>query len=62
MVILLAQREGKPDLVLVFHSYIDKSKGTAHMVKIAKEKGIETKVFKEIDKDKFGANLLLESC
>lgn len=36
--------ETKPDLVLAFHHDLNKSKGTKHMLKIAKEAGIEVKV------------------
>lgn len=32
--------EGKPDLVIAFHDYIDESKGTRDMVLRAKEAGI----------------------
>ena len=39
--------DGKPDLVLAFHADLSKSKGTAHMVKIAKKKGIEVKIIGE---------------
>ena len=34
-----------PDLVLAFHPDITKSKGTGHMVRIARAKGVETEVF-----------------
>ena len=34
-----------PDLVLAFHPNINISKGTGHMVKIARAKGTETEVF-----------------
>ena len=34
-----------PDLVLAFHNNLDKSKGTKDMIKIARELGIEVKVF-----------------
>ena len=37
----------KPDLVLAFHPDIESSKGTKHMVKIAREAGVEVRVFKE---------------
>jgi len=37
--------EGKPDLVIAFHTALQQSKGTAHMVKIAREAGIQTFVF-----------------
>jgi len=33
--------EGKPDLVLAFHTNIAESKGTKNMIKIAKEAGIK---------------------
>lgn len=36
--------EGKPDIVLAFHDNIEKSKGTKHMVSVAKERGIPTYV------------------
>lgn len=39
--------EGKPDLVLAFHPNIDRSKGTRHMVEIARRAGVECRVFKE---------------
>lgn len=39
--------EGKPDLVLAFHPDLRASKGTAHMVRIAKEAGIEVRVLPE---------------
>jgi hypothetical protein len=39
--------DGKPDGVIAFHHDIRKSKGTAHMVKIAKEKGIEVEIYPE---------------
>jgi YspA, cpYpsA-related SLOG family len=38
-------RNGKPDMVIAFHTALQQSKGTAHMVKIAREAGIETFVF-----------------
>lgn len=34
--------EGKPNLVVAFHNDINNSKGTQHMVKIAKKAGIPT--------------------
>ena len=34
-----------PDLVLAFHENIDESKGTAHMERIAKAKGVPVEVF-----------------
>lgn len=34
--------EGQPDLVLAFHDDLSRSKGTAHMVKIAQAAGVET--------------------
>jgi hypothetical protein len=34
-------KEGKPDLVLAFHSDLSKSKGTKHMVEIARKAGVE---------------------
>jgi len=39
--------DGKPDLVLAFHPDLSKSKGTAHMVKIAKRKGVEVRLIGE---------------
>jgi len=39
--------EGKPDLVLAFHSDLEKSKGTKSMVMLAMTAGIETRVIKE---------------
>jgi len=36
--------EGKPDLVVAFHDYIDQSKGTKDMLKQAKEHGIPTEL------------------
>jgi len=35
----------RPDLVLAFHPEIGLSKGTAHMIEIAKEKGIKVELF-----------------
>jgi hypothetical protein len=37
--------KGKPDLVLAFHTNIQASTGTKHMVKIAREAGVEVRVF-----------------
>lgn len=34
-------QEGRPDLVLAFHSDLAKSKGTKHMVEIAMKAGVE---------------------
>ena len=39
--------EGKPTLVLAFHSDIDNSKGTKNMLKQAEKAGIETKLFEK---------------
>jgi hypothetical protein len=39
-------RAGRPDLVIAFHSDIKKSKGTAHMVRIAREAGVPVVVVK----------------
>jgi len=39
--------EGKPTLVLAFHNNLEKSKGTKHMVKIAKEAGVPVIVITE---------------
>ena len=36
-----------PDLVLAFHPNINISKGTRHMVKIAREKGVRVEVFEK---------------
>ena len=38
-------REGKPDYVLAFHDRIETSKGTGHMVDIARRAGIEVEVW-----------------
>lgn len=37
--------EGKPDLIIAFHSNLAESRGTANMVKIARKAGIEVRVF-----------------
>lgn len=37
-------KEGKPTIVLAFHNNIEISKGTAHMVKIARAAGVYTEV------------------
>jgi len=37
--------EGKPDEVWAFHADIEASKGTKHMVKIAKQAGVPVKIF-----------------
>jgi hypothetical protein len=37
--------DSKPDLVLAFHDNLEESRGTKHMVEIAKKAGIETKLF-----------------
>lgn len=34
-----------PDLVLAFHPNIEQSKGTGHMVRIARAKGVDVEVF-----------------
>lgn len=34
-----------PDVVLAFHDNIKKSKGTKHMIKIAKEAGVKVRLF-----------------
>ncbi len=36
--------DGKPDLVLAFHSNIKQSKGTAHMVERARKAGVKVEV------------------
>ena len=41
----LMLREGKPDLVLAFHEDPNLGKGTAHMVRIAREAGVPVRVF-----------------
>lgn len=38
-------REGKPDIVVAFHNDIERSKGTKHMVAIARKAGIPVVVF-----------------
>ena len=35
----------RPDLVLAFHPNIEQSKGTGHMVRIARLKGVKVEVF-----------------
>lgn len=35
-------QEGDPDLVIGFHDYYEQSKGTKHMITIAKERNIPT--------------------
>lgn len=37
--------EGKPDLVVAFHNDIEKSRGTANMLKQAKKAGVKTILF-----------------
>jgi hypothetical protein len=37
----LMLKEGRPDLVLAFHSNIKESKGTKHMISIAEKAGIK---------------------
>ena len=37
--------EGKPDLVLAFHPDLNKSRGTSHMVKIARKAGVKVFCF-----------------
>lgn len=36
--------EGRPDLVLAFHDDLEHSKGTAHMVRIARKAGVSVRV------------------
>ncbi len=36
--------EGKPNLVLAFHSHIEQSRGTADMIRRAKKAGIEVRL------------------
>lgn len=43
--------DGKPDLVLAFHDDLEHSKGTAHMVKIARKAGVEVRVITHKDTD-----------
>jgi hypothetical protein len=40
--------EGRPDLVVAFHDNLEASKGTSHMLKIAREKGVATLVNPEV--------------
>lgn len=37
-------QEGKPDLVFAFHKNLEESRGTKHMVTIARKAGVEVKV------------------
>lgn len=37
-------KEGKPDRVIAFHSNISKSKGTADMVRVARQAGIPVEI------------------
>lgn len=46
--------EGKPDRVVAFHDDLRRSKGTAHMVKIAMKAGIYTAVYPEPVVGKWG--------
>jgi len=39
--------EGKPDLVLAFHSEIEKSRGTEDMIRRAEREGIPVRLIKE---------------
>jgi len=39
--------EGKPDIVLAFHTNIEKSKGTKNMIEQAKKRGIKVLLIKE---------------
>lgn len=39
-------KQGKPDLVLAFHAQIANSKGTAHMIHIARKAHIDVRLFK----------------
>ena len=39
--------EGKPDLVLAFHTNIEKSKGTKNMIEQSKKRGIKVVLIKE---------------
>lgn len=43
---------GKPNLVLAFHDDIENSKGTGHMVKIAREAGVSVLIIKSTDNPK----------
>lgn len=38
-------KEGRPEVVLAFHSNLTLSKGTAHMMKLAKQKGIPVQLY-----------------
>ncbi len=38
-----------PDLVIAFHNDIENSKGTKHMVSIAKKAGVEVRIIKEYE-------------
>lgn len=40
-------REGKPDVVLAFHNHISESRGTRHMMGIARKAGILVRLFTE---------------
>lgn len=42
--------EGKPDLVLAFHDDLAASKGTAHMVRIARKAGVRVEVISHGEK------------
>ena len=37
--------EAKPDIVIAFHRDISKSRGTANMIKIAKQRGIQASLY-----------------
>lgn len=39
-------KKGKPDMVLAFHDNLDKSKGTKHMITIAKKSGLRVFLIK----------------
>lgn len=41
-------KEGKPNIVLAFHNNIEQSKGTKHMVSIARKNGIRVRVIKSL--------------
>ena|SRR5260221_10634670 len=41
-------KEGKPDLVLAFHNDIEHSKGTKHMVQIARKAGVPVEIISDV--------------
>ena len=48
---VLMLKVGKPDLVLAFHNNIEESKGTGHMIKIARKAGVKVIVVTEEDRN-----------